>query len=438
MADTDPGHCWGTLPASGDVHRTGHLQDTSTRTHLCQRLSQEDYYNTVKFAIGYQELQKRWSTGWGLQGHRDSLQGHRDSLQGHRDSLQGHRDSLQGHRASLQGHRDSLQGHRDSLQCHRNVLLEREDEPWWHRDTFQKHRETKGTRHRKNSLHLPIRELAIPTAYPEEYVGEAASSSRLWDSMAGNMSLGRPSSLLSTLSSSSGDSSPYSEDLSPSSEGSYPSPGASSPYATLSALGRAHEMENTSVQETLCTSSPKCASFPVGTSSQGSCGGDDGVVDGEGTHSEYGDDSCSSSNKGRWTEILEKLRGVLRNLKRQPPLTPTPSALHTQVCELQAELQVYKQLSETKRRSADLLKHQLMEVLYEQVVSQLEHKQRRRQLEEEVVALEFEVHLLRGSSHHDLHDLSNPTFRTRVCGSCGESSTAFTDCRCSIHRYSIK
>nr|XP_045614490.1 uncharacterized protein LOC123768155 isoform X2 [Procambarus clarkii] len=403
MADTDPGHCWGTLPASGDVHRTGHLQDTSTRTHLCQRLSQEDYYNTVKFAIGYQELQKRWSTGWGLQGHRDSLQ-----------------------------------GHRDSLQWHRNVLLEREDEPWWHRDTFQKHRETKGTRHRKNSLHLPIRELAIPTAYPEEYVGEAASSSRLWDSMAGNMSLGRPSSLLSTLSSSSGDSSPYSEDSSPSSEGSYPSPGASSPYATLSALGRAHEMENTSVQETLCTSSPKCASFPVGTSSQGSCGGDDGVVDGEGTHSEYGDDSCSSSNKGRWTEILEKLRGVLRNLKRQPPLTPTPSALHTQVCELQAELQVYKQLSETKRRSADLLKHQLMEVLYEQVVSQLEHKQRRRQLEEEVVALEFEVHLLRGSSHHDLHDLSNPTFRTRVCGSCGESSTAFTDCRCSIHRYSIK
>ncbi|KAK8732766.1 hypothetical protein OTU49_006914 [Cherax quadricarinatus] len=278
MATTDSAHTW--TPPSAKVLRAGEPSDGRTHAHT---LPQEDYYNSVKFTVGYQELQARWSRG--------------------------------------------TPGH------------------------------TPRTSH-KTSTFMPHQELLTTQA---RYASDAPRPNKRWDSSVDTSSLDIPHTV------------PSSVDTSP----------AISP--------RPERMrDEKTVRDISYTLSCACAS----QESYCECEqvSREEVQDAVGDH----------SSKGRWAGVVDALRRVLTSLRSRPPPAPPNTSLHRKVAELECELETYKQLSEAKKRSADLLKYQLMEVLYEQVVKQVEDHHLRRLLEREVMGLEIENHLLRLTTNHDL------------------------------------
>ncbi|XP_042231963.1 uncharacterized protein LOC121872916 isoform X2 [Homarus americanus] len=361
MARTDLGHHHRWLPASGVNEEeegllAGDLGCGPGRTQLLDQLAKEEYYSSVRFAVGYQELQARWSTDWATDGFRvmDTSQPSSRTNTSHLSPLDEspvapscplHDDSPKGQHSFLHSLQKSSKGSSSS----------RADMPT-----------------RKHSLLLPLPEFSAASSSGYVDVGDSRwRRSRRWGSSTDCSPLGTPSPLLSTA----------------------PSPIASSPSTSLtSSPRRIRARHRDTIGVSSCTSSPGCA-----LSSGSYCCGDD-----EGPSEELHDDHSAEGRRGG---LLEAIRRVLHNLRRRPQQhTTTP--LHGQVAELEAELESYKQLSVAKRQAADLLKHQLMEALYEQVVRQVEEKHRRRQLEQELMALEFEVHQLRSTTRRqDFNDL---------------------------------
>ncbi|XP_068217661.1 uncharacterized protein [Palaemon carinicauda] len=111
--------------------------------------------------------------------------------------------------------------------------------------------------------------------------------------------------------------------------------------------------------------------------------------------------------------LLDAIRRVIDQFRGRKAQSCNKLSSNYQIAELEAELESYRQLSESKKRAADLLKHQLMEVLYEKVVSEVEERHKRRHLEEEMMSLEFELHLLRSSTEESLRTLTQQLQREK-------------------------
>ncbi|XP_071515496.1 uncharacterized protein [Panulirus ornatus] len=293
--------------------RAGDLDDGPVHTELPGHSAQEEYYSSLKFAVGYQELQERWSRGWGS--NRGGC-------------------------------------------CPQLTPAS----PQLHPST------------RKRSFFLPLQEMSSSTS-PSD-VGGAGFSHGLrggrWNSSTGSSPVGTPSPLPSVVS----------------------SPLVSSPCDSATSSPR---------QKRVCQGETSSYASSLKCVSSGSCcgGGDEVPALEEGAAAARND----RTGRGRLVGLLESLRQALHSLRRRPRRTPT-TTLHDQVVVLEAELESYKQLSAAKRHAADLLKHQLMEALYEQVVSQLEQEQRHQQLQQEAMALEIQLHVLRAVARRDLRQLN--------------------------------
>ncbi|XP_063599749.1 uncharacterized protein LOC134776045 isoform X1 [Penaeus indicus] len=279
------------LEDDGGQMLEGDLGDAPTCARFLDRLTKEQYYSSSRFAIGYSELQARWS-GEACDGAEGG-------------------------------------------EC---------PSPW---DSSSS---SPSLAARKQSLAL-----ALEDAAQDNLLAPGARRfSRRWSSSVGASPLGTPSPLLSA---------PPSPVPSPSER-----PSASSPD---------------------CVSSSGCC-----TGSNDSLGSGASVSSG------------ASSARRRRSGLLDTLRRLFGG-KRAAGTTNLPrSASEKQISVLEAELETYRQLSEAKRQAADLLKHQLMEVLYEKVVTEVEEKHRRRHLEEEIMRLEFQLHLLRATTEDNIRSLS--------------------------------
>ncbi|XP_069970591.1 uncharacterized protein [Penaeus vannamei] len=166
-----------------------------------------------------------------------------------------------------------------------------------------------------------------------------------------------------------------------------------SPLGTPSPLLSAPPSPVPSPSERPSAASPDCAS------ASGCCTGSNDSLGSAASAS-----SAASSTRRRRSGLMDSLRRLFGG-KRAAANLPR-SASEQQISVLEAELETYRQLSEAKRQAADLLKHQLMEVLYEKVVTEVEEKHRRRHLEEEIMRLEFQLHLLRATTEDNIRSLS--------------------------------
>ncbi|XP_045130463.1 uncharacterized protein LOC123515705 isoform X2 [Portunus trituberculatus] len=167
------------------------------------------------------------------------------------------------------------------------------------------------------------------------------------------------------------------------------------------------------------TSHPSC-SFPVSPSTpygehfplleKGCYGGEVGRGGSEGGK-ECEDQECHQPNRllGMIREMIqEALTHAHLRRRRRDQEQPTPDE---QVAILQTELEAYRVLSRSKKEAADLLKHELMAVLYERVLAQEEQNHLRSQLEREITSLEYQLHLQRTTAHHHLTHLSSQLHR---------------------------
>lgn len=143
---------------------------------------------------------------------------------------------------------------------------------------------------------------------------------------------------------------------------------------------------------------------------KGCCGDEVGRGEGEGGVV-CGDQECHQPNRllGMIREMIqEALTHAHLRRRRRDQEQPTPDE---QVAILQTELEAYRVLSRAKKEAADLLKHELMAVLYERVLAQEEQDHLRRQLEREITSLEYELHLQKTTAQHHLTHLSSQLHR---------------------------
>ncbi|XP_047486712.1 uncharacterized protein LOC125037568 [Penaeus chinensis] len=291
------------LEDDGGQMLEGDLGDAPTCARFLDRLTKEEYYSSSRFAIGYSELQARWS-GEACDGAEGG----------------------------------------------------ESPSPW---DSSSS---SPSLAARKQSLAL-----ALEDAAQDHLLAPGARRfSRRWSSSVGASPLGTPSPLLSAPPSP------------------VPSPLLSAPPSPVP-----------SPSQRPSASSPDCVS------SSGCCTGSNDSL-GSGASASSG----ASSVRRRRSGLMDTLRRLF-GVKRAAATTNLPrSASDQQISVLEAELETYRQLSEAKRQAADLLKHQLMEVLYEKVVTEVEEKHRRRHLEEEIMRLEFQLHLLRATTEDNIRSLS--------------------------------
>ncbi|XP_050723382.1 uncharacterized protein LOC127002055 [Eriocheir sinensis] len=111
--------------------------------------------------------------------------------------------------------------------------------------------------------------------------------------------------------------------------------------------------------------------------------------------------------------LVNVLRQVIRetlshtHLRRRRKHQSQHASPNEQVAVLENELEAYRVLSRAKKEAADLLKHELMAVLYERVMAQEEQDQLRRQLEGEIMSLEYQLHVQTAATHHHLATLAS-------------------------------
>ncbi|XP_064113594.1 uncharacterized protein LOC135220258 isoform X2 [Macrobrachium nipponense] len=231
---------------------------------------------------------------------------------------------------------------------------------------------------RKRTMVLPISTSSASCTQLE--VPPLSHSPRRWSSSVGASPLGTPSPLLSEA----------------------PSPIRSPPNGTrtsspLPSGGQKHQL--TTFEQTRCK-------LPL-----------ERYESDENLDKDYEEPQKAGKSRPGLLDAFRRIIGQFRGRKAEPsPRFSTDS----QIAELETELESYRQLSESKRRAADLLKHQLMEVLYEKVVSEVEERHKRRHLEEEMMGLEFELHILRSSTEESIRKLTQQLQREKDAATAGE------------------
>ncbi|XP_066974376.1 uncharacterized protein [Macrobrachium rosenbergii] len=221
---------------------------------------------------------------------------------------------------------------------------------------------------RKRTMVLPLEDtLSTSSASCTQLeVPPLGHSPRRWSSSVGASPLGTPSPLMSDA----------------------PSPIRSPPSGTLTSsplLSGRQKLHLTTFQQTRCTLPPECYE--------------------RGENLDRDHEEPPKTGKPR-SSLLDGFRRIIGQFRGRKTESCTRLSTDCQIAELETELESYRQLSESKRRAADLLKHQLMEVLYEKVVSEVEERHKRRHLEEEMMSLEFELHILRSNTEESIRTLT--------------------------------
>ncbi|CAL4155659.1 unnamed protein product [Meganyctiphanes norvegica] len=294
----------------------GDLGHGPTNKHYMDMINKDEYYNSPKFAIGYHELQSRWTGNWNQEQGPPMPQ----------DLTPDHQDD----------------GYR--------LLV-----PGTQRDT---------ARQRRQNLNLPLSKCHEDSSKPPSSPAVSRLRKQPWASLsATNSPMGTPSPRSSCPGTPA--SSPC------------PSPKVRRPWKTYQAVADPGYMPQQNSGDTLAVES---RNQPHNTEE----------------HLEE-----TKGNRG----IMDTLRRIVGNFRRRrPEILPHTPELQERVSILESELETYRQFSEAKRTAADLLKHQLMEVLYEKVVAEVEQKHRRRELEHEIMGLEFQLQLLYGAAEHNWRD----------------------------------